>query len=219
MCFDLQYVSYAIGQHVVLRNLNAIFAEKSIHVIRGPNGSGKTTLLRLLLGELMPTQGSIFLKKTPLHQLGWQALAIERAFLPQHHTLCFNLKVHEVIALGFAPFALLPHEKQAITETLLDLFQVAPLAHKNYLHLSGGEKQLVQLSRIFGQARAALSLGHTPTLLLDEPFNTLDNARKKTLVQAIESLPATVILTLHGHNPFKTAAKWSIAASSLLLEQ
>jgi len=57
--FQLEKVSHAFDQQVILRNFSTTIMRGQKIAIIGPNGSGKTTLLKIILGELQPDEGNV----------------------------------------------------------------------------------------------------------------------------------------------------------------
>ena len=51
----------SFGKVVILNDLSFKVKEGEFVFITGPSGSGKTTLIRLILRELLPNKGGIFL--------------------------------------------------------------------------------------------------------------------------------------------------------------
>lgn len=54
-------VSFGYNQDLILKNINFQEEKGEIVAIHGENGSGKSTLLKLLLGQLKPACGEIYL--------------------------------------------------------------------------------------------------------------------------------------------------------------
>jgi len=140
--------------------------------IVGPNGSGKTTLLRLLLGELEPTEGSVYC--SPLRVA---YLAQEMETLNPRNTVLQeatgNTALDQPEARGLLGCLLFPGE---------DVF-------KSVSVLSGGEKVRLALAKIL--------LSAPDLLVLDEPTNGLDLPSRERVEEALESYPGTLLLISH----------------------
>ncbi len=65
---SLRDVWVEYGDKIVLERLNLDIEAGSFVSIIGPSGAGKSSLLRLILGQEVPTRGSILLDGTPLRQ-------------------------------------------------------------------------------------------------------------------------------------------------------
>lgn len=168
--------------------------------LAGPNGAGKSSLLRLIAGDIPLSDGKLLLDGKSRGQ--WQArpLARKLAYLPQLSLLNFPYTVEEVVALGR-----MPHDTGlAIDEEIFDQVMAATditgLRGRLYTRLSGGEKQRVQLARVFAQIWDA---GVGGLLLLDEPTTALDLSHQQLVATAVRQLAQTgcaVALAIHDLN-------------------
>ena len=78
--------SYAVGQPV-LKEYRGEVARGQVLAILGPNGCGKTTLLKLLIGALVPQEGTI-------------RVAGRVAFVPQLFQVSFSYSVLDMVLMG-----------------------------------------------------------------------------------------------------------------------
>ena len=62
-------LSFGYDDNQVLKNLNLTINEGDFVAIIGENGSGKTTLFKLIINELIPQEGEIYLFGTNVNQL------------------------------------------------------------------------------------------------------------------------------------------------------
>lgn len=144
-----------------------------ITAILGGSGAGKTTLLNAIAG-LDKYEGSI-------EGAGRVSYLFQSAKLLPHLTAEGNLK-----------FVL---NKEDYGRVLPALARVGLAGkEKRYPHeLSGGERQRVAIARAF--------LYPCDTLLMDEPFSSLDLSLKKSLISLVESLwresGKTVVFVTH----------------------
>ncbi len=145
-------------------------------VIKGVNGSGKTTLIQLILGNIEPSEGTIF------------RVVNQSVYIDQDYSLINNeLNVYQQ-ASEFNQTALLEHE----IKTRLNYF----LFDKNDWDkpcsvLSGGERMRLIL--------CCLTLGvKAPDLIvLDEPTNNLDLESIEILTSAIQAYQGTILVVSH----------------------
>ena len=162
--------------------------------ILGHSGCGKSTLLRLIAGLEEQTEGTIKINgeiisndkfQTPTEKRGLGLVVQEKALFPHLSVLkntSFGIKNNEV--------------GRSKAMDLLDLFEVSHLASKYPNEISGGEQQRVALAR---------ALAPEPRiLLLDEPFNALDEELKDNLhnetKKIIEEKNLTVLMVSHDKN-------------------
>jgi iron complex transport system ATP-binding protein len=171
------------GRHLIEAVSCQVPVGKIIAVV-GPNGAGKTTLLRVLSGELAPSSGEVRLNEKNLHAYTPEVLALRRAVLPQSSALAFPFTVEEVVLMGRAPH-IAGRETAAdrrMVHEAMERIEVAHLAQRNYLTLSGGEKQRVHLARVLAQLEGMQSPKY---LLLDEPAAALDLAHQWQLMRVL----------------------------------
>ncbi len=190
------------GGRRVLDQIDLTLAAGRVTAICGPNGAGKTTLLSTLAGSLHASDGEVRLDGLPLARVGREPLARRRAMLTQGVTLPFGFLVSEVVALGR-----IPHEgrvssprQDAIVAQAIEAAGVTALARRNYLTLSGCERQRVQIARCLAQVWEPPADGADRWLLLDEPTSALDLRHQLELLRLLRRLAATgwgVVVNLH----------------------
>ena len=183
--------------------------------IVGPNGAGKTSLLQVLAGDVAHGQGDYQLLGMPMAQ--WKPLARARimAILPQLSMLNFPYTVAEVILLGRTPHRSGVVIDRQILEAVMQATDTAHLRQRLYTQLSGGEKQRVQLARVFAQIWE--DAGTPRVLLLDEPTTALDLAHQQLIIDSIRSLAKTgcgVIMVAHDFNLVASVAQRIVAVAA-----
>lgn len=187
----------------VLQGVNLQAHPSRVLALVGPNGAGKSSLLGALAGWIAPSLGNVMLDGRSLAAWPTMALARRRAMLSQNVQLGFAFRVEEVVMLGRTPSG--RRTLQAQDETIIDLaLRLADVAHlrgRNYLELSGGEQQRVQLARVLAQV---WEQDEGPAwLLLDEPEAGLDIAHQHDMLRQMRSLSRKgygVIVVLHDLN-------------------
>ncbi len=199
-------LTYSIKEKILIDSICAHFESGKMHLILGPNGAGKSTLIKMISGELPPSKGDVLIEKLSLHKISLMEQARYRAVLSQHLDLIFPLSVQEVVLMGRYPhFEGKPAKHDIkICEDSLDFFNLNELKNRNYLTLSGGEKQRVQFARVFAQIWFPIS-GKSRILLLDEPLTFLDIYYQYDLMTKIKNFmldnpDLTVIGVVHDIN-------------------
>jgi ATP-binding cassette subfamily C protein LapB len=151
--------------------------------VLGPVGAGKTTLLRLLAGLYKPAQGRVLLDDIDLSHIARPALAEQMGYLPQDGRL-FAGTLRENLILGMLD----PgdeHINALARQT--GLYATVIERHPKGLQqeifeggqgLSGGQRQLVNLTRVF--------LRHPALWLLDEPTASMDRALELQVLRALQ---------------------------------
>jgi branched-chain amino acid transport system ATP-binding protein len=172
---ELQSLTGGYGDVVVLRDVSLSVPASSVVALVGPNGAGKTTTLRMASGLLRPRQGSVKIdgndvtNTTPSHRVrqGMCHLVEGRGIFP-------SLSVRENLTL-FAPKG---KESDAFEEAAGAFPILAERRHQQAGTLSGGEQQMLALSRAYVSGpRIVLvdepSLGLAP-LVVDAIFAFLE---------------------------------------------
>lgn len=170
-----KHISYRIGDKVLLQDVSVDFMPGKINLIIGPNGAGKSTLIKILGGQVTPTSGDVFYGEQNIQQIPLAQLATYRAVLSQQVELAFPLTAEEVVMMGRYPhFNVKPAKAdlEAVQEAM-HFFDVLPFAERNYVTLSGGEKQRVHFARVAAQIWSS-NKQQGRYLLLDEPLTFLD---------------------------------------------
>jgi molybdopterin-binding protein len=159
----------------------------------GPNGSGKSTLLRLLGLLEPPDAGRVLVGGRPVDAR--DALAERRRMATVfQEPLLADATVAANVALGLRFRGVAGRELERRVARWLERFGVGALAPRSARTLSGGEAQRVALAR-------ALVL-EPEVLLLDEPFASLDQPSRTSLIADLGAVlrqdrVTTVIVTHH----------------------
>jgi iron complex transport system ATP-binding protein len=204
------------GERRVLQAVTLRAQPGRLLALVGPNGAGKSSLLGVLAGLLPPTRGQATLDGHPLAQWPAAGLARRRAMLSQRVQLGFGFRVEEVVMLGRSPHgASHATADQRVVDAALRAAHAWHLRGRNYLELSGGEQQRVQLARVMAQVWDSAS--GPSWLLLDEPEAGLDIAHQHFVLRRARLLACQgygVVVVLHDLN---LAARY--ADEVALLEQ
>ena len=201
---SIKNVSYSVGKKEIVKNISVDLLPGEFTMILGPNGSGKSTFLKLFSGEIKAKEGTIFYLDTKISELKKEALAKVRAVMSQQPELGFPLTVDEVVMMGRYPhFTFNPGKKdEAICNEVIEQMNIAELKDRNYLTLSGGEKQRVQFARVLAQIWEMPSHGHR-YLFLDEPLTNLDiNYQQEflTIARSLTKTDTVLVAVMHDVN-------------------
>lgn len=175
---ELENVSKAFGDHVVIRDYSTTLMRGDRIGIVGPNGAGKTTLLKIMLGELAPDSGTVRLGSNVAVAYFDQM----RAQLDENATLVDIINPgSEWVEIGGA--------RKHVMTYLGDFLFSPARASSPVSSLSGGERARLLLARLF--ARPA------NVLVLDEPTNDLDIETLELLEELLQEYTGTVLLVSH----------------------
>ena len=189
---QLDQVSASYNHVLALEHISLSLEKGGLYAVIGPNGAGKSTLLKTLNGVLPLKQGRLTLSQEPTGR------AQSIAYLPQQSQIdrTFPISVLDVVAMGLwqhiGPFdAYPPHAQDQVLAALADVGMAGHI-HRPIAALSGGQFQRVLFAR--------LSLQNASLVLLDEPFNNLDESTVQDLIQLIRKWHAngqTIVAVLH----------------------
>lgn len=197
---ELEQVSVSLGGRTILRHVDFAIQPGKLCVLLGPNGVGKTTLLRAIDGLIPPATGQIRVLGRDIKTLSRRELSRTLAYVPQIHQGTFSYPVLDFVLLGRAPYLPWfgsPNSQDHIqAEKILQRLGIEGLAGRNYLQLSGGERQLVLLAR--GLAQEA------EVMILDEPTAHLDFSHRHHIMGLIKELiwekNLAALVSLHDPN-------------------
>lgn len=175
---QIQGVSKAFGENLLIDDLNVTIPRGAIVGIVGPNGAGKSTLFKMITGEEKPDKGTIKLGDTvklayvdqargqvQSERAVWQELSDGQDIV--------RLGAREVPARAYASWFNFTGDAQ----------------QKRVKDLSGGEKNRLYLGKMLKQG--------ANLLLLDEPTNDLDVNTMRALEEALLEFGGSVMVISH----------------------
>jgi len=160
----------------LLNKVNVEVHPGKFTAIAGPNGAGKTSLLKVISGESLYDEGEVVINGTPAGKYSVSDLSKVRAVLPQSSHMQFPFSVEQVVKLG-------NKSNSTVAETM-ELTGTTAWSQRNYLSLSGGEQQRVQLARVLAQVWEIRS--YPRYVLLDEPTSSLDLAQQQLIFSLVK---------------------------------
>ena len=193
MAAHLRFHDLTLGydRHPAVHHLTGEVEEGAMLAVVGPNGAGKSTLLKGLVGLLAPLSGAID------RGLGVRDIA----YLPQVAEIdrSFPINVYDLVAMGLwrriGAFGAIRNTERdrihaAIATVGLTGFERRPIAG-----LSGGQMQRVLFARLL--------LQDSRLIVLDEPFNAIDDRTVAVLIALVHRWHGehrTVLAALHDMN-------------------
>ena len=153
MIIEVENIAKSFRKKIVLRDISFEMGKGSLCGIVGENGTGKSTLLRIIVGELKPDNGNVYIDG----KLG---------YCPQNTLLFSQLTVEEHFHYFSAAYGIGRNEMHDHCKELMIHFNFKQFKSEKIANLSGGTKQKLNLS---------IALISQPDLLiLDEPYNGFD---------------------------------------------
>jgi len=161
------------GDNILFRDVDLTLKRGERVAFVGPNGSGKTTLLRMIVGEELPSSGTI--------RLGAN---ISLGYLSQEQdNLDWGLSPYETV-----------REVAALSETDARSFLHYFLFSGDQVFLPLGQQSYGERSRL---GLGLLVLQGCNFLLLDEPINHLDVPSRERFERALSSFEGTTLAVVH----------------------
>lgn len=186
--------SYATGAPA-LSGVNLTIKQGEFVFIVGDSGSGKSTLIKLLLRELVPTSGDIYVNGQNLQQLKRRNVPKYRRNLGvvfQDFRLLKDRNVYENVAFAQRIIQVPGREIKKNVPSILSVVGLAGKYKAKPRQLSGGEQQRVAMARAL--------INRPPILLCDEPTGNLDPKNSWEIMKLLEQINqkgTTIIVVTH----------------------
>ena len=197
----IEHIAKSFGPVKALIDVSFDVKPGEVVALLGDNGAGKSTLVKMIAGSLQPDRGRILFDGKPVRidsPAAAKKLGIETVY--QDLSLCPNVDVvgnffmgreicHKI--LGFR--IMREREMQAETEQALrDIGSVIPSVRTNVEHLSGGQRQAIEICRFVHWGGKLV--------ILDEPFAALgveQTRRGLELIKRVKALGIALIVITH----------------------
>jgi ABC-2 type transport system ATP-binding protein len=184
----LRGVTKRFGKHTAVDHFDFEVPRGSICGLLGPNGSGKTTSIRMIMGILLPDEGSVSL-------FGADPDTTRRTkvgYLPEERGVYRKMKCGELVTF-LAEIRGVPRaEGRRRAEAWFERLGLEAWADRKVEDLSKGMQQKVQFIG---------TVIHEPELLiLDEPFSGLDPINQDVLEEIVRDFHArgtTILFSTH----------------------
>lgn len=177
----------SIGKIKVLENVNALLESGNIYGVVGKNGSGKTMFLRMLAGLILPTVGEV--------RVDERVLGKDISF-PDHLGILLEKPSFLPHLTGYENLQMLAKIRNVTSneeiQSYMNLFDLDWKSKKKFKEYSLGMKQKLGIIQAM--------MENQQIIILDEPFNALDESSVETLRQVIEKLKAErklIVMTSH----------------------
>jgi cell division transport system ATP-binding protein len=180
---------------VALNDVSFVIEKGEFVFIVGASGSGKSTLVRLLLKELEPTEGRIFVGGRDLTRLKRSKVPMLRRNIScvfQDFKLLSDRTAYENVAYALRVTG---EGRNSIRRKVPEVLSLVGLADKMTSfpdQLSGGEQQRVSIARAV--------VNHPPLLVCDEPTGNLDPDTSVGIMQLLYRINrsgTTILMVTH----------------------
>ena len=176
---ELDDVSLAFGDHVVLHDVSLGLGPGDRVGVVGPNGAGKTTLLHVMTGQLSPDAGSVKVGQTVEFGVYEQEASVPPS----------EVRVIDTLT-AVAEWIPLANGERLAAHRLAERFGFdASLQQAAVARLSGGERRRLALLHMLVAA--------PNVLVLDEPTNDLDLDTLNVLEDHLDGFGGTLIVASH----------------------
>ena len=171
-----------------------IFAGEFVFLV-GHSGSGKNTFIRMLIREVKPTQGHIYIADEDLANMrNWRVPYLRRNIgcVFQDFKLLPNKTVFENVAFALEVIGKSRHVIKTQVPEVLRLVGLQDKLNKRPDQLSGGEQQRVSIARAI--------VNRPPILICDEPTGNLDPQTSRGIMDLLERINrtgTTVVVATH----------------------
>jgi cell division transport system ATP-binding protein len=180
---------------VALRDVSFLIEKGEFVFIVGASGSGKSTMIRLLLKELEPTEGRIFVGGRDLTRLKRSKVPLLRRNVGcvfQDFKLLSDRTAAENVGYALKVQGEGSNEIRRKVPEVLNLVGLADKMGSLPDELSGGEQQRVSIARAV--------VNHPPLLICDEPTGNLDPDTSVGIMQLlyrINRAGTTILMVTH----------------------
>jgi len=214
----IEDLSCGYSGHVVGRHISFSVGAGEVLCVLGRNGEGKSTLFKTILGLLPPGAGAV--RVDGELTAGWSARrrALTFGYVPQTGGGAFPFTVAQLVLMGRTAhrgaFGAPSAADRRVADHAIETLGIEHLAQREWLRISGGERQLALIARALAQ--------ETRILVLDEPTASLDFGNQVRVLHAVRSLAEarglTVLLsTHHPEQAFACADRVAVLAGGVLL--
>ena len=185
MSVRLEHVTKMFGSTIAVDDVTFDITDGEMVSILGPSGCGKTTSLRIIAGLEQQDRGAVYIDGRQVDRIPTQNRNV--GFVFQAHSLFRYMTVLDNVEFGLKIRKVPQRKRREKARELLELVGLAGFEDRLPHMLSGGQCQRVSLAR---------ALVYDPsTLLLDEPFGSLDAKIRKRLAVDLKNIQKKLKIT------------------------
>lgn len=186
-----EYQNGTIG----LKNIDVKINEGEFIFLVGSSGAGKSTFTKLLIREILPTQGNILVNGKSITRLKAHAIPQYRrniGFIFQNYRLLEDRTAYENVAFAVEVLGLGKREVERKVDYALKLVGLGSRKTHFPDELSGGEQQRVAIAR---------AIVNNPNIIIaDEPTGNLDPNTASGIMDILNEINiggTTIVMATH----------------------
>ena len=193
--FEDVNMTYEKTNHLALSDVNIDICQGDFVFVVGKSGAGKTTLIKMMLKEINPTGGSIYVEDMDITKIKPRKIPFYRRKIGvvfQDFRLLTDKTVYENIAYAME---IIEKSSEEIKKKVPEVLKLVGLYHRSRYYpdqLSGGEQQRVSIAR---------AIVNDPSLIIcDEPTGNLDPKTSMgimSLLKDINERGTTILMATH----------------------
>jgi len=173
----LKNISKSFQELKIIDNISLDIEKEKVTVLLGPSGCGKSTLLNIVAGVIKTFEGEIESIESSLGYVFQEDRLLPWKSVTENISFVTNGKKVE----------------ESKVDEIFNILKIHKIKDSSVRKLSGGQKQRVNIARAF--------IYPSKTILMDEPFRSLDLNLKMNIIRdfisLIEKYEHTVLLVTH----------------------
>jgi len=199
MLLKIENLDLFLGRTHILRNLSLAVQEGEVVCLLGRNGAGKSSIIKSIMGLYPAKSGKIWFNDQDLsHASTRERVLAGIGYSPDDARVFTELSVEENLKLATWVTGKTTTQTVFTFEKIKSIFPALnKFFHRKGMHLSGGEKKMVSISR-------ALALNPS-LILLDEAFEGLAPLVVTHFIKALQQIRELGITILLGESNIHVA--------------
>ena len=180
------------GGVVAVDHVDFTLQERELRCVIGPNGAGKSTFFKCLTGQLVPSEGDVLYRGTPIAGSGSHRIArLGVGIKTQVPNVFDGLSARDNVWIAAAKVA--PgRAAERRTDEAMARVGIAAIGHRLVGQLAHGQRQLVELAMVIAP--------EPDLILLDEPAAGMTDEEVDRLVDLIAELNRSHALVVVEHD-------------------
>lgn len=177
-----QTVTYSYGEQMALNDVTMTIEKGKYIAVVGANGSGKSTLARQFNALLLPSTGTVLVKKMDTRNQDhvWEIRKDVGMVFQNPENQIVGATVEDDIVFGMENIGLAKEEIAKRLDKVISQFNLQGIRYKEPYQLSGGQKQRVAIAGIIAM--------EPDVLIFDEATSMLDPEGRSEVMEALNAI-------------------------------